>query len=175
MSQPNWKLIANLGDVNPLDYGGYFVYIDTTGVYEAEAELLTVAEDGNEIRGYTIHRFLLDKCTFIDGILSDNDFHPGCPAWFAKPESERAARSQDTTYLKNVADFVGTSNGGETEDILIQMFCSDNPVERAEAYRAVGEYHGFDNLDQYPLKFKSNQRGEVAKRYQGLKELKGKS
>lgn len=40
--QPRWKLVAQLGDVHPIDYGGYFVYRDTTGVYEEEAEVLMV-------------------------------------------------------------------------------------------------------------------------------------
>ncbi len=38
--QPKWKLLANLGDANPIDYGGYFVYRDETGVYRDEAEKL---------------------------------------------------------------------------------------------------------------------------------------
>ena len=38
--QPKWKLLANLGDANPIDYCGYFVYRDETGVYRDEAEKL---------------------------------------------------------------------------------------------------------------------------------------
>ena len=51
MSQPVWSCIANLGDVNPIDYGGYFVYIDTTGVYPPEAELLIAPSDNDDDDG----------------------------------------------------------------------------------------------------------------------------
>jgi hypothetical protein len=43
------------------------------------------------------------------------------------------------------------------------MFTSSNLCERALAWQAVGDYHGFDDLDSYPLTFKS--RAEVEARY----------
>ena len=42
--QPKWKLIAQLGDVNPIDYGGYFIYEDETGVYPPEGEKLLIID-----------------------------------------------------------------------------------------------------------------------------------
>ena len=157
-NQPSWKLIANLGDASPVDYGGFFVYEDTTGVYPPEAELLISPDDDDAPEGWIVYRFILDQCTFENGILSDNKFHPELSAWFAKPEPERKDRPQDTTYLKNVADSIGS-----TEAELIKQLCSDNAIERAEAYRAIGEYHGFENLDSYPLTFHS--RNKVEARY----------
>ena len=143
-TQPKWKLVANLGDVNPLDYGGYFVYVDETGVYPPEAELLEVPEEESET-GYRSYRFILEPCTFENGVLSDNPYHKDLPAWFAEPESKRADRPQDTTYLKNIADCM------DIEELeLVRLFCSDSPLERAEAWRAVGDYHGWENLDSYP-------------------------
>jgi hypothetical protein len=153
-NQPKWKLLANLGDVNPIEYGGYFVYVDETGAYPPEAEWLEADEDGT----WTVYRFILDRCTHVNGILSNNPYHPDHPVWFAKPESERAARPQDNTYLKDAADCCGTD-----PDELAKLFCSADPLERAEAYRVVGLYHGFANLDQYPLQFTS--RKEVSARY----------
>jgi hypothetical protein len=162
--QPEWKLIAQLGDANPLDYGGYFIYEDTTGVYAPEGELL-ISPDSDEDGQWTVYRFSIDRCTLENGILSDNRFHPDSAAWFAKPESEKANRPQDTTYLSNVADFCGMPL-----EEMQRLFISDSPVERAHGYRAVGEYHGFDNLDQYPLTFKS--REEVEARYAGELRVK---
>lgn len=155
MSQPVWKLIGQLGDVNPLDYGGYFIYEDTTGVYDPEGELLIAPED--EDGEYKIYRFSLDRCTHINGILSDNEFHPDKSAWWAGSEAEKQARPQDTTYLSTICSTMDV-----TEEDLIRMFCSENPLERAHAYRLVGECHGFDNLDSYPL---TMSRDEVEKRY----------
>jgi hypothetical protein len=169
MSQPKWELIGQLGDKDPISYGGYFIFRDTTGVYAEEAEYLIVPDDDDEEDDeeeevveegegkYIVYRFILERCTFINGILSDNKFHPEHPAWFAKPEKERASRPQDTTYLKNIADCMDFKPGE-----LQKLFCSPNPLERAQAYRAVGEYHGFENLDGYPLHLT---RAEVKKRY----------
>lgn len=152
MSQPDYKFIINIGDKTPLEYGGCFVFRDATGVYPPEVEILEVPE--NEVRPdakkYIVRRFQLEPCTFTDGILSDNKFHPLHPAWFAKPETERASRPQDTTYLKGVADYCGM-----TEGELVAAFCADNSdtgiIQRAQAWRVVGEYHGFENLDSNPL------------------------
>jgi len=130
-TQPIWQQIAQLGDVHPVEYGGYWIFTDETGVYGAEAELLDSPdhEDGK----YFAYRFGLDRCTFIAGVLSDNRFHPDKPAWFAD-------------RLASVAE-----GGGSTLDDIIAMFCSDDAIERAAAYRMIGDYHGFDNLDSYPL------------------------
>src|SRR4051812_44552948 len=111
MSQPTWKLLGNLGDVNFIDYGGLFVYRDTTGVYDDEIELL-VSEDQHEVEAnkWTVYRFSIPKCALTvkptphgmamdSHVLSDNKYHPECPAWFAKPELESLSRPQDSTYL----------------------------------------------------------------------------
>lgn len=165
--QPNWKVIANLGDVNPIEYGGYFVFEDTTGVYPPEAELLIAPDEDEDGATWLVYRFALDRCTLIDGILSDNQFHPNFPAWFAKPESERVNRPQDTTYLSNVACCFSM----ELEE-LQRLFISDSAVERAHGYRAVGDYHGFVNLDSDPLTLT---RDEVTARYQDtIAELKAR-
>lgn len=153
--QPTWKLVAQFGDVHPIDYGGLFVYEDETGVYPPEAELLEVPEDGE--RTYYVYRFILEPCTYIDGILSDNPYHKDKPAWFAGTETMRAERPQDTTYLKNIADSYDI-----TVDAFATMFCSEDVRERAEAWRMVGEHHGFINLDSYPLQLT---RAEVKARY----------
>jgi hypothetical protein len=142
--QPKWQLIANLGDVSPFDYGGYFVYRNTTGVYPEDAELLEGPCEGD--REYTVYRFCLDRCTFVDGVLSDNPFHPECPAWFAD-------------NIAGVASCVGKDPAE-----LIAGLCSADPVERAHAYRDIGSYHGWENLDQYPLRLS---RAEVEQRYEG--------
>jgi hypothetical protein len=106
-NQPRWKFVANLGDVNPLDYGGLFVYVDETGIYPPEMERVEPDSEDDENCTYTVHRVSLDRCTHINGILSNNKFHPDKSAWFAKPESKRKERPQDTTYLANVASYSG--------------------------------------------------------------------
>lgn len=143
-NQPSWNLIAQLGDANPIDYGGYFIYRDATGAYTEEAEWLETDDDDDPGR-WAVYRFALERCTYINGILSDNKFHPELDAWFAGS-------------VESMASCIGVEPSG-----LIGWFCSDDPLERAEAYRIVGQYHGFVNLDAYPLEFTN--RDEVESRY----------
>jgi len=161
MSQPKWKFVANLGDANPLDHGGYFIFVDETGVYPPQAEYLEVDEDARGRSRYTVYRFNLEPCTYINNVLSDNKFHPDKSAWFATRESRRAERPQDTTYLSNLDSITD----GNREEDLIASFCSDDPLERAQAWRVVGLYHGFDNLDSYPLHLNGR---EAARRYKDI-------
>ncbi len=143
-TQPSWKIVSNMGDRNPIDHGGYFVYVDETGTYDPEAELLvTYGENvGNQ---WTVFRFSLERCTCLNGILSDNKYHPDYPAWFAKD-------------LTSVAE-----THGQALDELVLMLCSEDPKERARAYESIGNYHGFENFDSYPLTF--TDRAEVEARY----------
>lgn len=188
MSQPEWKFIANLGDVNPIDYGGFFVYVDQTGVYDPEVEVLELVEgddddefdeddelvtEGNMV--WETNRFSLEQFTYglikddkfvpltelhPEGILSDNKFHPDHAVWFAKPEIQKLKRPQDGTYL---SDLCKSNDMDQWE--LIEMFLSDDAVTRARAYREVMMYHGINNLDQYPIRWES--RKELEERYKG--------
>lgn len=149
--QPQWKLLTNLGDVNPVDHGGYLIFTDETGVYPPEAELLGVPDEDAGTTGWEVYRFPLDRCTLTDGVLSDNPYHPLHPAWFAED-------------LDKVAQFIGVPLEATPERAgLRNWLCSVDPIDRARAYRAIGDFHGFENLDQYPLRFRK--RAEVDGRY----------
>jgi hypothetical protein len=159
MTQPKWKYLTNLGDASPLEHGGYFIFEDETGVYAPEAEYLEVKDDGTG----TAYRFSLDKCTYIDGVLSDNKFHPDHPAWFAD-------------HLPHIADSFDM-----TVAEVAAKFCSDDVLERAWAYREVGSYYGFDNFDNYPLELSEEEMqiryanigfGELPKHIQDIREMK---
>jgi len=80
--QPVCKFLANLGDANPIEHGGFAVFVDETGVYAPECELLETPEETGR-RDWSVRRIICERCTFINGVLSDNKFHPAKPAWFA--------------------------------------------------------------------------------------------
>ena len=101
-AQPVWKLLANIGDVHPIEYGGYFVFVDETGVYPPEAELLISPDSDDAPEGWVAYRFILDPCTYVDGILSDNHFHPELPAWFADAGVGEVANFAGLTDRKSV-------------------------------------------------------------------------
>lgn len=158
--QPEWELIANLGDVHPLDYGGYFIYRDKTGVYPEEAELLILEDDSDENSTYTIYRTGLDRLKLVKGYLVPEKYDKGWPhpverydEWFHKD-------------LEGVASFIGI----DKKD-LEAAFTSKDPLIRADAYQAIGDYHGWDNLDGGPLTGVT--RDEAEERYKDdLKHLK---
>src|ERR1039458_5750984 len=55
------KLVAQLGDASPIDYGGYFIYEDDTGVYAPEGELLESPDTDETPEGWKVYRFSLDR------------------------------------------------------------------------------------------------------------------
>lgn len=142
--QPKWKEVAQLGDVNWIEEGGLFVYQDETGVYPPEIEKLRVETTAGRDH-WASHRCILEPCTFADGILSDNKFHPRTAAWFADK-------------LEGVASYIG-----QPLDELVLWFLSTNLTERARAWEAVGDYFGWENLDSQP--WRSNNRAEVIARF----------
>lgn len=194
--QPEWKLVAQLGDASPIDYGGYFIYEDATGVYQPEAEILQEPSDDEWAQDdrdryrmehdltieyerthpeanwkeaaewveqelsskfesglrWTVYRFILEPCTFINGILSDNKFHPDYAVWFQEG-------------LNGLCDTMGV-----TELQFLADICGTDTCARANAWRCVGQYHGFENLDHDPLQLTKE---EVKERYK--EELKIKS
>lgn len=148
-TQPIWKFLANLGDVNPVKHGGLFVYVDETGVYPPEMERCEPMENGN----VEIRRVPLDACTFAAGVLSDNKFHPTLVAWFA------GTRSDPWEHLKAMGSTMDRTVGK-----YLALFTSANPLERATAWRDVGDYFGWDNLDSYPRMITAE---EAESRYAG--------
>lgn len=173
-NQPRFACVANLGDTDPINYGGKFVYIDTTGVYDPELEILEEplfngSTDKPETE-WVVYRICLESHTYTtenrkgeriacdpenpDGVLSDNSYHLDYPVWYADK-------------IESIASTVGC----DASD-LITRFCSDNPVTRASAYVDVTLHYGPSEFDQYPLYLGKN-ASRVAFRYRTeLKRLK---
>lgn len=163
--QPKWRFVTNIGDRSPLDYGGYFIFEDRTGVYPEEAELLVVEneeeQDEKKLR-YTIYRILLERTKLVDGYLvpeayESNWSHPleNYDEWFHKE-------------LSHVADSVG-----RTKEELEAALTSRDPIQRAIAYQNIYDYHGWENGDSDPLRGLS--RSEVKKRYRGILDKFGRA
>lgn len=139
--QPKWKLVAQLGDTSPVEYGGYFILEDTTGVYDPEGWFLQSPDTDESPEGWVLFRFTFEPCTYENGVLSDNKFHKNNPAWFADD-------------IEQLANFIGA----KPEELTTQLV-TGTIVDRAYAWQSIGCYHGFDNLDSYPLTFKT--RAEI--------------
>jgi hypothetical protein len=129
-TQPNWKFLANLGDVSPYE-GMNLVYADKTGVYSPEMAIIRYCEQDGK---FTVSRIMLERCFCIGGYntVSDNKFHTEKEAWFGNK-------------LEEVANFSGTSKKD-----LIGSLCFGTVEQRALAYLSLVEYFGAYEFDQYP-------------------------
>jgi hypothetical protein len=136
--QPIWKCVANLGDVNPLLHGGFFIYVDTTGVYPPECALLEV-EDEHDGRSqkYTEYRCVMEQHTLLGGVLSENTFHPDSAAWY---EDE----------IQNI-----------NPDIVRELLTGD-VRDKGWAYQELMSHFGPHQFDSYPLTLS---RKECEERY----------
>jgi hypothetical protein len=160
-NQPKWKMIANLGDANPFEYGGFFVFIDVTGVYSPEAVKFDIDDNATDKTRIQAYRFSLDKLKRVsdvntkktvlvfDGLTNDSP-HPieDYDEWFHQ-----------------LVDFKSMAEGlGITVEDFEEMFCSDDILDRACAYREIGENFGFENLDDYPLDVTLKELKKIYKR-----------
>jgi hypothetical protein len=114
------KCIANLGDENPLEYGSLFVLVDEDG--NAEFEVIEPSNEGEEV--WIVRSGNLDRCTYINGILSDNPYHPDYAVWYSKFAKENLE--------------------------VIEFLCSKNPIDRARGYAMVASFYSWEEFDQYP-------------------------
>lgn len=122
--QPTWKLVGRLGDVDPVAYGGGFVYEDTTGVYAPEIELIDPAEDGQ-------HDEMGDQaqCTISRFIIEPD---PTREWWYSE--------------LGDVASSCGRSRAEYERNLL-----ETGIMERALVYQDLIGYFGAHEFDSYPL------------------------
>lgn len=144
-NQPIWNCVAALGDVHPLEYGGQLVFIDRTGKYAPEMEI--IQPDDETENHVKISRLILEPHTFENGVLSDNPSHPNSPAW----------------YADKIDDVAG--KGGRSKDDLIQGLTGNDPVEKAHCYWDLVSYFGPFEFDQYPIRLTIP---EAKKRYRSI-------
>jgi hypothetical protein len=123
------RILGNLGDKHPLDYGGLIVY----EVLDDDLEYIQAEywnEPLEENRPYWVYRFDIPKDVFRD--LN----------WVSG-------------HWDRIAQFAGMST-----EALFRMGYSEDPLERAEVYRLVGEHEGWENIDEYPEKLSREEMEE---------------
>jgi hypothetical protein len=114
--------------IDSADY--YAIYEDTTGVYPEEAVVAQeISEKPYDHDGtFEVFRFPLDRLEA-----------GGHEEWFERD-------------LGSVANSVGA-----TKAELLADLRSADPMRRFRAYEAIGGYHGYHNLDDYPRKLHGDQ------------------
>lgn len=168
-TQPIWRIIANLGDASPLEYGGCFVLGDKTGVYPAEMEVYE-PEEG------LAYRVILDK--FVNtpyGLILDHlwqtyqKMQAGEVMPYAKSLPYPIERYADNEWFMD--DLPEIQKAFDPEEVnLVDLLCSNSAIDRAFVYREVGLFYGFENFDSYPLTLtKKEARRRYAKWIKALK------
>lgn len=176
MSQPNWKLVGTVGDINPLDYSGGFIFEDTTGVYAPEVEYIDAPDDDNG--KWRVYRFEVPKLKTVPRIcpeLSGYRKAHNLPAWThpclvtSRYDASFPHPSDDYDEWFNTGDTCNAQALAEQWELTIDewqaMFCVDDICTRAQAYLEVAQYAGLENMDSDPLVFTS--RKEIEARYVG--------
>lgn len=146
--QPSWHCVANLGDVNPFEYGGKFLMIDRRGIYPAE--LWVFSEWTEEDTRMTLHQIVLEPCFLIQNErlgghdVGANVYHTYSPEWFGDRSSTAA---------------VSSSIGMDREEFC-RLFCG-NPYDRAVAYAAIASHYGLANFDTAPRIFTTKREAKA--------------
>ena len=129
-NQPIWKYAGHIGDVDPIAYGGGFVYTDETNVYGPELTYFEPGPDeewhdkGGETK-LTVYRVLLESGS--------------CEWWYSK--------------LSEVAEFTG-QDIADLERIATSPI---SPLELASLYSDLIHYFGPHDFDSYPTETTENE------------------
>lgn len=148
MSQPNWKLYQSLGDRGN-------VYVDTTGVYEPEAEIWEEYENERGKTRFLVYRFTLERKSYYKGNIIPYGFH--------KRKDLPHPIGQYTEWYSKDLDRVARSSGTTRTD-LVRALTSKDPMDRLWAYECIAGHHGYDNLDSDPLDLSEKELEERASR-----------
>lgn len=121
--QPIWKCIGHIGDVDPIAYGGGFVYADETNVYGPELTYFEPAsdEDWHQTEGKTplqVYRIMLES---------------GPREWWYGE-------------LEDVAQSTGLDVSVYLADVQ-----SNDPMRLARLYEDLIRHFGAHEFDSYPV------------------------
>jgi hypothetical protein len=132
--QPKWTVAYQTDD--------YRVYVDERGLYPAEMEVAVDLSGSDTL--FAVYRFPLEP---FKRVVMDRDGvvlvpRSWCHTW---PHPLTSYEPWFKGDLPAAAALVGT-----TVTALHRKLCSDDVLDRVEVYRAIGDYHGYANLDSEP-------------------------
>lgn len=159
-NQPTWKQIGTVGDINPFDYDGGFIYQDETGVYTEELEYIQADNDGlMDDATWNVYRWSLDR---LEMVTAENGDILLVPFGFSsRNDLPHPIASYDEWFNGDIAS--AANSLGCTVETLRESLCSQDATRRAFAYLELAQYHGFANFDSYPYTY--TDREELEARY----------
>jgi hypothetical protein len=156
--QPTWKKTGTVGDENPIDYDGGFVYEDQSGVYVPELEYIqaTKKDECGDACEWFVFRFALDRyetMTDLGKVLL-------VPYGFStRYYLSHPIANYDEWFHRELAD-VAKTVGRDLNEFRAD-FCSANVQTRAAVFLDLAQYHGFENFDPNPMIFTSRESIEA--------------
>lgn len=116
------------------------VFVDDNG---SDNSVMEVVEDLPI--GKTLYRFNIDRLTTYQGCLVTCHI----AALAQDPKGLPHPIEKYNEWFFDSLEKVGTFVSLELAEI-VALLCHEDPIQRSIAYRAIGDYHGFLNLDHYP-------------------------
>lgn len=149
MSRPVWRLEW------ATDYSA--LYIDETGVYAPELEILEEVFDAPDDQRFLVFSASIERQKVVTETNPDGSVTQWLVPEAYKPEWRHPISSYPEWYVKHLAD-VATSCGIDSgEEEIREELCSDDPSERARAYESIAAHFGWENFDSYPLTISTKQ------------------
>ena len=150
--QPSWKCVGHIGDIDPIAYGGGFVYQDETGVYPPELTYFEPLSDeewknSRESTPLTIYRLVLDPPRFKT--LTELGKRTILASDLPPSERGKTWEWYNEWYVDKLPSVAQTC--GVTPLRLLRELFSRKPLTRAMAYQELIAYFGPFEFDQYPL------------------------
>lgn len=115
-------------------------------------------DDGNTVHGegcelrpakFEVFRFSLDRLKVVE-VTEDERTTVKYVVSMGYDETWPHAVSQyEEWFVKDLGSIASYIDS--TRDKVVGWLCSEDVKDRASAYKAIGDYHGFRNLDDYPL------------------------
>lgn len=133
--QPKWRLRTSVDE--------WAILEDETGVYSPEVEYAQETMPGRRTI-FELYRFSLDR---LKRVVHEDQIYYVPFAYEANwPHPIHMYKEWYLGDLESVANTVG-----RTKQDMLDALCSDDPEELWRVYQDIGSYHGFANLDAYPL------------------------
>jgi hypothetical protein len=133
-NQPKWRTVVRADH--------FQVSVDDTGVYEPEMEYAQELDD--EGTKFKVYRFSLERMKELWA-----DGHPYLVPMSYDLSWKYPIHMYEEWFIKSLSKIAASV--GRTVEELRNDLCSDDPKHLMWVYEAIGGYHGFDNLDSYPL------------------------
>jgi hypothetical protein len=156
-----WKVLGTLGDVDPVEYDGSQILVNSKTLETPVLELLrrwcSEDERGEPQQEWRLFSVLLEKFVLIEGkyLVLDSV----AKAFFRiPPDLPYPIETYDEWFHSSSDGFeshlvLAAKSSGMEPTELVRMFCSENVMERAIAYETLIAYVGEENFDSYPDQF----------------------